>query len=77
MLDAKNNIMAENGLQMMLKDDQGKMVRLPKKVSKEVSEERKRYAREYYQANKEKLLSNARQKRREAIGLGHYAFIEE
>jgi hypothetical protein len=74
MLDAKNNIMAEKGLQMMLKDDQAKIVRLPKKVSKEVSEERKRYAREYYQANKERILSTARQKRREAIGLGHYAF---
>jgi hypothetical protein len=66
--------MAENGLQMMLIDDKGKIVRHPKKVSKETSEERKRYAREYYQANKERLLSNARQKRREAIGLGHYAF---
>lgn len=66
--------MAENGLQMMLKDDQGKIVRLPKKVSKEVSEERKRYAREYYQANKEYILATARQKRREAIGLGQYAF---
>ena len=77
MLDAKSNIMAENGLQMMLKDDQGKIVRLSKKVSKEVSEERKRYAREYYQANKEHILATARQKRREALGLGHYAFQQE
>ena len=41
------------------------------------AEERKRYAREYYKANKERINAAARQKRREALGLGHFAFIKD
>jgi len=69
--------MAENGLQFKLQDDQGNIYIPPKKVKKPTSEEKKRYAREYYQANKQHLLEIAMLKRRKLIGLGSYAFIND